>query len=212
MERINRAGPQQTIEGASDLSIWFRQAAFESAHHELEVTVSPFLIVPIGNRQIPDQGYTLLGGEILLGKGLGDIPNASPAKYLCPLALQAEVGCAARIQGPPNSDIFGNLELEYSLRYLNDFVERADLQRPLIELVPFVQFNYAQSFLASRLTTKPDFRLTPGLAYQDDYCQVSVGAQVTLNHAAVSGDRLAAIGLVEIFYDNIFPALGWKPF
>ena len=211
--RINPASPQQTIEGASDLSIWFRQAAFKSAQHELEITVSPFLVVPIGNRQIPDQGYMHLGGEMLLGKGLGDIPNSSALKYLRPLALQAEVGSAARIQGPANSDVFSNLELEYSLRYLNDFVDGAvDLQRPLIELVPFVQFNYAQSFLASRLTTKPDFRLTPGLAYQDDYCQVSVGAQVTLNHAAVSGDRLAAIGLVEIFYDNIFPALGWKPF
>src|SRR6516164_11599426 len=55
--RINPASPQQTIEGASDLSIWFRQAAFKSAQHELEITVSPFLVVPIGNRQILDQGY-----------------------------------------------------------------------------------------------------------------------------------------------------------
>jgi hypothetical protein len=87
-----------------------------------------------------------------------------------------------------------------------------DLARPLIELAPFVQLNYTQSFLASQLTTKPDFRLTPGLAYQNEYCQVSVGAQVALNGAAASGDRVAALGLVEIFYDNIFPALGWNPF
>jgi hypothetical protein len=95
---------------------------------------------------------------------------------------------------------------------LDDFVERMDIRRPLIEFVPFVQFNYAQSFLASRLTTKPDFRLTPGLAYQNDYCQVSVGVQVALNSAAASGDRAAAVGLVEIYYDNIFPALSWHPF
>jgi len=75
-----------------------------------------------------------------------------------------------------------------------------------------VQFNYARSLLASRLTSKPNFRLTPDLVYQNDYCQVSVGAQVALNHATVSGDRLAAIGLVEIFYDNIFPVLAWDPF
>jgi hypothetical protein len=49
--------------------------------------------------------------------------------------------------------------LEYSLRYLDDFVERLDWgRRPLIEFAPFVQFNYTQSFLAPYLTTKPDFR------------------------------------------------------
>ncbi len=210
--RISPAARQPNMEAATDLSIWFRQAAFKSAQHELEITISPFLVVPIGNRQIPDQGYAHLGGEMLLGKGLGDIPNSSSFKYLRPLAVQTEAGYAVRIQGPANSDVFGNLELEYSLRYLDDFVERVDLWRPLIEFVPFVQFNYAQSFFASRLTTKPDFRLTPGLAYQNDYCQVSVGAQVALNGAAASGDRVTALGLVEIFYDNIFPALGWNPF
>ncbi len=209
--RINPAG-SQSKSGASDLSIWFRQAAFKSPQHELEVTMSPFLVVPIGNQRIPDQGYAHLGGEILLGKGLGDMRNSSSLKYLRPLALQTEGGYAARIQGPANSDVFGNFELEYSLRYMDDFVERMDLGRPLVEFVPFVQFNYAQSFFTSNLTTKPDVRLTPGLAYQNEYCQVSVGVQVALNRAAPSRDRVAGLGLIEIFYDNIIPALGWKPF
>jgi len=64
----------------------------------------------------------------------------------------------------------------------------------------------------SSLTTKPDFELTLGRAYQNDFCQPSVGAQIALNGAAPSRDRLAALGLVEIFYDEIFPALGWSPF
>jgi hypothetical protein len=54
--------------------------------------------------------------------------------------------------------------------------------------------------------------LTPGLAYLGDYCELSVGAQVALNGAAPGGDRIAVLGLVEIFYDDIFPILGWKPF
>jgi hypothetical protein len=45
-----------------------------------------------------------------------------------------------------------------------------------------------------------------------EYCELSVGPQVALNGAAPSGDQVAVIGLLEIFYDNIFPALGWKPF
>jgi hypothetical protein len=62
------------------------------------------------------------------------------------------------------------------------------------------------------LPTLPDFRITPVLAYLGDYCEVSVGPQVGLNGAAQPGDRVAVIGLIEVFYDEIFAALAWKPF
>jgi hypothetical protein len=183
-----------------------------SVPHEMEITLSPFMVLPVGNRQIADQGYTHLGGELLLGKGFGDLPDSSSVSYLRPFALQAEVGYAGRIQGPPNSDVFGNLELEYSLKYLDRYVQPINVGRAWVDLVPYVQLNYAQSFIASRLTTKPDFRLTPGLAYMGHYCDLSVGTQIELNHATPSGDRVAVLGLVEIFYDDIFPALSWNPF
>jgi len=209
--RISPGAGKQVTEGSTDLSIFVRRAIYKSAGHELELTISPFLILPVGNRQIADQGYMHLGGEVLLGKGLGDLPDSPSLKYLRPLAVQAELGYAGRIQGPANSDMIGNLELDYSIRYLDRFVRRVALGPPLLDLVPYVQFNYAQSFIASRLTTKPDFRLTPGIAYLGDYCELSVGAQVALNGAAPSGDGIAVIGLFELFYDDLFPVLGWNP-
>jgi hypothetical protein len=211
-QRVTPGVGRPREEGFGDLSIYYRQGLFISVPHEMEFTVSPFVVLPVGNRQIADQGYAHLGGELLLGKGLGDLPDRPSLKYLRPFALQAELGYADRIQGPANSDVVGNLELEYSLEYLEHFVERLNVNRPLTELVPYVQFNYAQSFIASRLSTKPDFRLTAGLAYLGDYCELSVGGQIALNGAAPSGDHVAVLGLVEIFYDNIFPVLGWKPF
>ena len=44
------------------------------------------------------------------------------------------------------------------------------------------------------------------------YCELSVGTQIALNNTAPNGERVAVVGLVEIFCDDIFPALGWKPF
>ena len=211
-QRITPGAGRPKEEGFGDLSIYYRRGLFVSVPHEMEFTVSPFLVLPVGKRQIADQGYAHLGGELLLGKGLGDLPDRLSLKNLRPFALQAELGYAGRIQGPANSDIVGNLELEYSLEYLDHFVKPVNVSRPLTELVPYVQFNYAQSFIASRLSTKPDFRLTAGLAYLGDYCELSVGGQIALNGAPPSGDRVAVLGLVEIFYDNIFPALGWQPF
>jgi hypothetical protein len=210
--RVTPGGGQRKEEGFGDLSIYYRHAFFVSVPHEIEFTLSPFVVLPAGNRRIADQGYTHLGGELLLGKGFGDLPDRASLEYLRPFAMQAEVGYAGRIQGPANSDVFANLELEYSIEYLDHFVERLTVGRPMLQLVPYVQINYAQSFIASRLTTKPDFRLTPGIAYLGDFCEFSVGSQVALNGAAPNRDRVAVIGLVEIFYDNIFPALGWNPF
>src|SRR5262249_52269942 len=105
-----------------------------------------------------------------------------------------------------------NFEVEYPLRYLHAFVRRIDLDSPWINLVPNAQFNYSQALQASRLTTLPDFRITPGVAYMGEYGELSLGSQVALNGAAQNGDRVAVIGLVEVFYDDIFPVLGWKPF
>ena len=211
-DRITPGHRQRATSGPTDLSIYYRQGVYVSVPHELEITMSPILILPVGSRRIADQGYTHLGGEALLGKGFGDLPDSPMLKLLRPFAMQAETGYTGRIQGPANSDVFGNFELEYSLNYLDRYVERIKIGRPWIDFVPYIQLNYTQSFIASRLTMSPDLRLTPGIAYLGDYCEVSVGTQIALNGTAQSGDHVAVLGLVEIFYDNIFPSLGWNPF
>ncbi|HYL59880.1 MAG TPA: hypothetical protein VEU51_13510, partial [Candidatus Acidoferrales bacterium] len=45
-------GAQPDKSGPTDLSIYFRQAAYVSVRHELEITVSPFVVLPVGSRQI----------------------------------------------------------------------------------------------------------------------------------------------------------------
>jgi hypothetical protein len=65
------------VSGAPDLTIYFRQGVLISVPHELEFTVSPFVVVPTGNRKFGDQGYTDLGGELLVGKGFGDLPETT---------------------------------------------------------------------------------------------------------------------------------------
>jgi hypothetical protein len=111
------------VSGARDLSIYFRQAVYISGTHELKFALSPLLVVPTGTRRIGDQGFTHLGSELLLGKGMGELPNSGSLRYLRPFAGQAEVGYAGRIEGPANSDVVANFEVEYSLRYLNRFVQ-----------------------------------------------------------------------------------------
>jgi hypothetical protein len=186
-----------------------------------------FSLIPSFEKQLSDNsGLFFVGGWDRITPGARQRETAGSADlsiyfrqgtYISvahELQLPAPIGDAGRGRvyqqnsGAANSDVFSNLELEYSLEYLDNFVERLDVGRPWIDFVPYVQFNYAQSFIASRLTTSPDFRLTSRLAYLGDYCELSLGTQIALNNAASNGDHVAMRGLVEIFYDNIFPDLG----
>jgi hypothetical protein len=74
-DRVSPSPPQAKTSGASDVTIYYRQGFFISVEHEMEFTLSPFVILPAGDRKVGDQGYTHLGGELLLGKGLGDLPK-----------------------------------------------------------------------------------------------------------------------------------------
>jgi hypothetical protein len=99
-------------------------------------------LFPTGTRQIADQGFTHLGGELLLGKGMGDLPNWASLKYLRPLAVQAEVAyMRAEIAGPATSDVVANFEVEYSLRYLDGFVQLVALDPAWVNLIPTVNLT-----------------------------------------------------------------------
>ena len=81
----------------------------------------------------------------MVGKGPGDLPDRGALNTLRLLAIQAEAGYAGRLRGPTNSDVFANLEVEYSLSYLARFVEPIGTDRPALDLVPYAELDYSQS-------------------------------------------------------------------
>ena len=58
--RVTPGAGQREAEGFGDLSIYYRQSVFISVPHEMEITLSPLVVLPVGNRDIADQGYTHL--------------------------------------------------------------------------------------------------------------------------------------------------------
>jgi hypothetical protein len=67
------------VVGLTDLTIYFRQALLTSDPHELELTVSPFVVVLNGNRQIGDQRYTHLGANCHSARALEIYPRQPPS-------------------------------------------------------------------------------------------------------------------------------------
>jgi len=97
--RVTPRARQRRVEGFGDLTIYYRHALYISVQHELELTFSPFLVVPTGTRRIADQGYTHLGGEMLLGKGLGDRRIRRRLSICAPLRYRQKRGTPVEFRG-----------------------------------------------------------------------------------------------------------------
>jgi hypothetical protein len=106
-----------------------------------------------------------------------------------------------------------DLELEYSLAYLEANVARDSVPHGLRDLVPHLDFDYAQYLSAHRNSSAPDFELTPAIAWLNSTFEINLGVQVALNRASSSDTgAIAFVWLLGVSYDQILPALGWTPF
>jgi hypothetical protein len=104
--------------------------------------------------------------------------------------------------------MFADAVIEYSLPYLSNNVRDIGLKWPLRNLYLFNEFNYDQLIAGPPGQTFPTILATPGLAYVSYHFELAVGTQLALNQAAVSSNHAAILGLLDIFYDSIFPRLG----
>src|SRR5262249_26311733 len=150
--------------------------------------------------------------ELLWEKGMGDLPNREGIKYLRPLGFQADVGYLPALDGHTSHLLFADLVSEYSLMYLSNSVRDIGLGWPLRNLFLFNEINYDQLIAGAPGQTFPHLVATPGIAYVGYHFELSFGTQLALNQASVADTHAVLIGLLDIFYDSIFPSLNWTLF
>jgi hypothetical protein len=192
----------------------FKYALVTSTEHEMRISIGPLLVVPSASGSLEHQSHASAGGEILFAKGFCDLPDRDVVRYIRPLAMQGEFGATGRVSGKSDNETLANLEMEYSVLNLENFVQNVGDTSPLVRFVPYLQLNYngAAGSRKLHLARSPDFRLIPGIAWINHYCELSAGVQVALNGTAPGGDRIAFVGAFEIYFDELVPALGWKAF
>ncbi len=195
-------------EGVDNPEVAAKWAFFYSLPHEFLTSVALVADLPVGNSAIRNQSHTSLGPELLMEKGLGDLPNMPVLKYLRPLGLQGNVGYLPALGGQTSHDLFANAVIEYSLPYLSNNVQDIGLKWPLRNLYPFVEINYDQLVKGPSGQTFPSILATPGIAYVSYHFELSLGTQFALNDAARPGTHAAVLGLLDIFYDSFFPKWG----
>ena len=82
------------------------------------------------------------GGDVLFQKGFGDLPDS--LRMLRAAGIEGDAGFESKITGARDDLLNADLELEYSLGYLDANVAANMVPRALRELTPHLDFDYAQ--------------------------------------------------------------------
>ena len=194
--------------GFDDINLFAKYAFFVSQKHELLLSIGPLLQIPTGNPSVEEQSHTSLGPLLLWEKGMGDLPDWPVLKYLRPFGLQGDFSYLPALGGHTSHLMFADQVVEYSLPYLSNAVQDIGLKPPFRDLFFYIEFNYSQLVTGPAQETFPNIVATPGIAYVGHHFELSLGTQLALNKAAVSTTHAVVIGLVDIFYDSIFPKVG----
>jgi hypothetical protein len=195
-------------EGFGDLTLFAKYAVYYSLAHEFMVTLGAQLEIPAGDTSVEGQSHTSLGPELLWEKGFGDLPNRFFTKYIRPFGIQSDFGYVPALGGHTSHHMFADAVIEYSIPYLSNNVKDIGLPELLRNLFLFNEINYDQLITGPSSETFPTLIATPGVAYVSYHFELALATQFALNNASRPGNHAAVLGLLDIFYDSIFPKLG----
>ena len=209
-QRLEQEGEQTSASGFTNLGLAYKRMLVSIPRHEFVFTINPSLELPIGSRSIGSESHPRAGGELLFQKGFGDLPES--LRMLQPVGLEGDVGWESKVTGARDDLISADLELEYSLAYLDANVARGVVPYALRDITPHLDFSYAQYLSAHRNSSQPDFELTPAIAWLNSTFEINLGVEVAVNRAAQGTGAVAFVWLLGVSYDQLVPALGWMPF
>jgi hypothetical protein len=195
---------------SSNFELAYKRVLIRIPSHEFVFTINPGLELPLGNRSAGSESHARAGFDLLFQKGFGDMPDS--LALLRPAGVEGDWGWQSKVTGARDDLITSDLELEYSLHYLDESVAPGSVPRAMRDLTPFLDFNYGQFLSAHRNSSQPNFELTPAVAWLNSIFQVSLGIQVAVNRAASGTGAVAFVWLLGVSYDQLVPALGWMPF
>ena len=97
--------------------------------------------------------------------------------------------------------------IEYSLPYLQSFVQDVGLREPFNRMIPVVEF--AMSTALDRGASGTTGTVNPGIIWAGQYAQLSVEAVIPINSR--SGNRVGWIAQLHFFLDDLFPKTIGRP-
>ena len=211
-------GPTQR--GFDNLAASFKYKFYQRDEHETILSAGiDWDIGSSGSKRVGAESFSTFTPTLFFGNGFGDLP--AEMKYLRPLAITGLVGIG--IPSRANATTVGDdgaisvdrhphilrwgFAVEYSLPYLQAFVQDAGLRSPLNQLIPVVEF--AMSTALDRGASGTTGTVNPGVIWAGNYAQLAVEAVIPVNTR--SGNRVGWIAQLHFFLDDLFPQTIGRP-
>ena len=169
-QRLEEEG--EDTSGWSNLSLAYKHTLLSLPAHEFLASFSPEVELPVGNRSVGAESHTRAGGDLLAQKGFGDLPDS--LWMLRPAALETDIGWESKVTGARDDLVSADLEVEYSLFYLDENVGHY-VPRVIRDFTPHLDFDYAQYLSAHRNSSAPDFELTPAIVWMNSVLEINLG-------------------------------------
>jgi hypothetical protein len=214
-DAINQVSPRQGADarGLSGLEFLSKWDFFTSVKHEARVAIGADAIVPVGDLDAGAPSHSRLGPFLMYEKGMGDLPDEGLAVYLRPFAVIGDFAYLPALGGPQNGQFLADVCLAYQLYYLSDSGIQLPYSSFLKKVSPFAEFNWQQIAVGKRFNTPPDFRITPALAYDTYYYQLTIGTQIALSHEASLNSQASVNFMLSIYLAKLWPGVfKWEPF
>ncbi len=207
---VSREAGEENTTGFQNLGVLLKYSMFKSEPHEFIISSGFEVGIPVGDEDIGAERDVALEPLMLFGKGFGDLPQSFG--FLRPFALMGDAGFDIFLsEEETETEFFYDIVLMYDLQYLQTFVKDIGIPWPLDHLVPLVEFNFETVVNGPERGTEAF--ITPGLVYRGDkYFQLGVAGQFPLNSTTNREFNDGILFIIDIFYDDIFPALTWTPF
>ena len=206
--------------GFDNLATSVKYKFYQSDEHETILSAGiDWDIGSSGSKRVGAESFSTFTPTLFFGKGFGDLP--ADMKYLRPFAVTGLVGYGipSRASSTTTSDegdetierhphtLQWGLAVEYSVPYLQSFVQDVGIREPFNRMIPVVEF--AMSTALDRGSSGTTGTVNPGVIWAGQYVQLAVEAVIPINSR--TGNRTGWIAQLHFFLDDLFPTSIGRP-
>jgi hypothetical protein len=189
-----------TLTGFTNLDVGLKYQLFVNDAHETIVAGGvTWEVGGTGRAATGAESFDTVTPAVFIGKGFGDLPDALP--FLKPLALTGTLAGSIPTERNPDRLEWG-LVAEYSLPYLQSFVQDVGLPAPLNRIIAVVELS-GQTPLERSGNGGATGTVNPGIIWIGRFFQLGLEAIVPLNGR--TSKTVGVRGQLHFFLDDLFP-------
>ena len=211
-------GPTQN--GFDNLGLGLKYKFFEDDVHETIASLGvDWDIGGTGARRVGAESFSTITPAVFFGKGFGDLPDN--VKFLRPLAITGLVGYGiptrsstttvsddgdTDVERHPHTLEWG-FAIEYSVPYLQSFVQDVGLAAPFNRMIPIVELSMSTALDRGQSGTTGT--VNPGVLWAGQSIQLGIEAVIPVNRR--SGNSVGVLAQLHFFLDDLFPQTLGRP-